>query len=101
LKKINFEKWLKEQGVNTKLCYKNCKRKHQNWDVDIEKDHFYRRRCLRYTNPQYWIRKAFAWDKAFQHKNIHFWAKLEMKWQKLLINKSKAKIIFGFKRNKK
>jgi hypothetical protein len=32
MKKLNFKKWLDNQGVDTELFWKNCKKKNQKWD---------------------------------------------------------------------
>lgn len=90
-KKLNFKTWLEEQGVDTKLFWKNCKKKHQKWELCAPME---RRELVRY-NPPNWLRAAFSWEKSLIG-TYEFLFLLEIKWLGEVEKYNIEDIEFGF-----
>ena len=99
MKTLNLKKWLKSQGIDTKLFWENCKMKNQKWDYELD---YHKRSELRNKPTHQWIGYAFQWYDAPQGHN--FWEEIDTKWKqavdKYISNNSNElhKIEFGFGR---
>jgi len=93
MKELNFKDWLEKQGVDTKLFWKNCKKKHQRWCLNSLTDS---RSKLVNEEIIFWLGNAFAFENALQ-KDVNF-RKLSNKWERKVCKAKKKgrKIVFGF-----
>jgi len=85
--KINFRIWLEEQGVDTTLFWKNCKRKHNGFITFTNR----RRSELKYIVPCRWLVYAFNWEKSLQ-TGVN-WCVLDIRWYKICAGNE---VEFGF-----
>jgi len=96
MKELNFKKWLRENGVDTELFWKNCKPENQRWGDHTVKDNS--RECLATKIKKTWLSSAFNWDISLEDKGIGKWAQLSVKWRDTVETAvmEDTAIVFGF-----
>jgi len=97
MKKLNFKKWLKKQGVNTKYFWRQCKKKNQGWSFKAD---CVKRSNLKKVDAKDWIVYAFNFNKTKQ--GVRYWREIGSKWYDV-VDKYKYfnklhKIKFGFEK---
>jgi len=99
MKELNFKDWLEEQGVNTKLFWKNCKKKYQKFDRVWDNKP---RKYLGKQRPSEWINYAFDWEGSIAKNSYSYWSKIDTRWYSALeiAKHDGAKVVFGFKNKK-
>jgi UDPglucose 6-dehydrogenase len=105
-KVINFKEWLEEQGVDSNMFWKNCKRKNQGWsDKDTYQAAFYNRIDFENIKLEDWIRCAFKWENTIIDIKLQgflntfsFLESLSFNWNKVLIDNPDAIIKLGFRK---
>jgi hypothetical protein len=90
---INFKKFLKEKGVNTKLFWKNCKKKHQGWGAF---DMIEPRKNLKEQESRLWVGNAFYFKNNIIGLSTNEMYELDTEWIKLISKNPQAKVKFGF-----
>ena len=98
MKELNFEVFLKENGVDTKLFHKNCKKKYQQWQ---QKTIGHTIKDLQLAQPFQWVSSAFCYESSLQ-KCVN-WNDVHEKWCNA-VHSAKVlgvKIVFGFSKKKK
>jgi len=85
---INFKKFLKSEGVNTKAFWKQCKRKNQDWTAKAKK-----RSELKGTSPIWWVSSAFNWNSTTE--GHEYWNDIDTKWKELIRNEIDTEFGFG------
>ena len=99
LKKLNFKKWLKSQGVDTKYFWKSSRRKDdQDWYCRPVLVLGYSSKPHMYS----WVFKAFRWSETKQ--GHQFWEEINDRWERIVgeydRDNSLHRIKFGFKKGK-
>lgn len=95
MSKLVFEIWLKYSKVDTKMFYKNCKKKHQLWKMPPNSS----RSDLRHNKANLWIASAFNKNFALQH-NFN-WNKLQTEWDEAVNLVGITNVEFGFNKKSK
>jgi hypothetical protein len=95
---LNFKKWLKEQGVDTKLFWRNCKRKNQGWDI-ADSRFYIKRKNIGKLYPPHWLSRSFDYQRALSEDSI-YWSDLSSEWDDV-IESTDGEIVFGFGKENK
>ena len=99
MEKLNFKKWLKEQGVDTKYFWNQCKKKNQGWSFKLD---YIKRSELKKMGAKEWITFAFNFGETKQ--GTRYWGEIEKEWYKVVdkyvSNGESHKIKFGFGKDK-
>jgi len=81
---VSFKKFLIDNGIELKLFWKACKRKHQDWYLV---GRYRGRKDIKLRDEKFWIKLAFNWESNLIDNDYAKWKEIDTKWTKAIKGK--------------